>query len=127
MADQHLSRVFLALKNTLRAAENGMVLVFDEVDAGVGGAVAEKVGGVLAGLAGEHQVLCITHLPQIAAYAQRHFGVRKRAGKRRAAVCIELLEGEARVDELARMAGGESAGEAAREYARELLSTRGGP
>lgn len=103
-----------------------MVLVFDEVDAGVGGEAAERVGRRLADLAERHQVLCITHLPQIAAYAQRHFRVRKGAGKRRASVCIDRLEGDARVDELARMAGGDRPGEAAREYARELLATRGG-
>ena len=121
-----LSRAFLALRQCLRAGGAGMVLVFDEVDAGVGGEAADRVGRRLAELAESHQVLCITHLPQIAAYAQRHFGVRKRSGRRRAAVCIEPLEGDARVEELARMAGGDSAGEAAREYARELLSTRGG-
>jgi DNA repair protein RecN (Recombination protein N) len=119
-----LSRAFLALKQALREGEAGMVLIFDEVDAGVGGEAADRVGRRLAELAAHHQVLCITHLPQIAAYASRHFRVRKEAGKRRTGVSIEHVEGETRVDELARMAGGDRAGEAARDYARELLATR---
>ena len=121
-----LSRAFLALKQCLREGTHGMVLVFDEVDAGVGGEAADRVGLRLAELARRHQVLCITHLPQIAAYAQRHFRVRKGGGKRRATVRIDVLEADERVDELARMAGGDRAGKAAREYARELLATRGG-
>ena len=121
-----LSRAFLALKQALREGETGMVLVFDEVDAGVGGEAADRVGRRLAELAQHHQVLCITHLPQIAAYASRHFRVRKQTGKRRTGVSIEPVEGEARVEELARMAGGDRAGDAARDYARELLSTRSG-
>jgi DNA repair protein RecN (Recombination protein N) len=65
-------------------------------------------------------------LGQIAAYASRHFQVRKESGRRRTGVSIAVVEGEARVDELARMAGGDRAGAAARDYARELISTRGG-
>jgi DNA repair protein RecN (Recombination protein N) len=121
-----LSRAFLALKQALRGGEAGMVLVFDEVDAGVGGEAADRVGRRLAELAERHQVLCITHLPQIAAYASRHFRVRKQSGKRRTGVSIETVEGVARIEELARMAGGDRAGDAARDYARELLSTRSG-
>jgi DNA repair protein RecN (Recombination protein N) len=121
-----LSRAFLALKQALRGGEAGMVLVFDEVDAGVGGEAADRVGRRLAELAERHQVLCITHLPQIAAYASRHFRVRKQSGKRRTGVSIETVEGDARIEELARMAGGDRAGDAARDYARELLSTRSG-
>ncbi len=120
-----LSRSFLALRQALREGASGMVLVFDEVDAGVGGEAADRVGSRLADLARHHQVLCITHLPQIAAYAARHFRVQKGTGRRRAAVSIEVVEGDERVAELARMASGERAGEAAREYARELLATRG--
>ncbi len=121
-----LSRAFLALKQALREQSAGMVLVFDEVDAGISGEAAERVGLRLAELAERHQVLCITHLPQIAAYATRHFQVKKASGRRRTGVSIAVVEGEARVDELARMAGGDRAGEAARDYARELISTRGG-
>jgi DNA repair protein RecN (Recombination protein N) len=121
-----LSRVFLALKNTLRRAGAGMVLVFDEVDAGVGGAVAERVGATLASLAEHHQVLCITHLPQIAAHAGTHFAVRKREQAGRTRTGVEPLGASERVDEIARMAGGEKVTEATRKHARALLlATRG--
>ncbi len=116
-----LSRVFLALKNTLRRAGAGMVLVFDEVDAGVGGAVAERVGATLGSLAEHHQVLCITHLPQIAAHAAEHFEVRKRERDGRTVTQVERLSAAERIDEIARMAGGETITEATRKHARALL------
>lgn len=116
-----LSRLFLSIKNSLRRADRNMVIVFDEVDAGIGGAVAERVGRVLAELATEHQVLCITHLPQIAAFADRHFVVRKEAVGGRTRTLVERVEDGLRVDELARMAGGETVTEVTREYARSLL------
>lgn len=119
-----LSRLFLALKNSLRRADRNMVIVFDEVDAGIGGAVAERVGRVLAELAGDHQVLCITHLPQIAAFAERHFVVRKEQAGGRTRTRVARVEGEARVDELARMAGGERVTEVTRQHARSLLERR---
>jgi len=119
-----LSRLFLALKNSLRRADRNMVIVFDEVDAGIGGAVAERVGRVLAELATEHQVLCITHLPQIAAFADRHFVVRKEQAAGRTRTRVARVEGEARVDELARMAGGERVTEVTRQHARSLLDRR---
>jgi DNA repair protein RecN (Recombination protein N) len=105
----------------LRRSDAGMVLVFDEVDAGIGGAVADRVGAVLAELAREHQVLCITHLPQVAARADRHLAVRKRTVAGRPTVAVERLEDEARVEEIARMAGGAEVGEATRRHARELI------
>ena len=112
-----LSRVFLALKNTLRRAAPGGTLVFDEVDAGIGGAVADRIGAVLAELADEHQVLCITHLPQVAARATAHWCVRKDgAGRAR----VVRLDEAGRIDELARMAGGEEITEATRRHARSL-------
>ena len=117
-----LSRLFLAIKNSLRRADRNMVIVFDEVDAGIGGAVAERVGRVLAELATEHQVLCITHLPQIAAFADRHFVVRKSARGGRTRTQVERVEGDRRIDELARMAGGEHVTEVTREHARSLLN-----
>jgi DNA repair protein RecN (Recombination protein N) len=122
-----LSRTFLALKQALREDEAGMVLVFDEVDAALGGEAANQVGRQLAQLGARHQVLCITHLPQIAAWADVHLHISKRPRGGRTAVRVERLEGEARIDELARMAGGKAAGAAAREYARELLRTRSSP
>ncbi|MEM9177314.1 MAG: DNA repair protein RecN [Myxococcota bacterium] len=116
-----LSRLFLAIKNALRRADRNMVIVFDEVDAGIGGATAERVGRVLAELATEHQVLCITHLPQIAAFADRHFVVRKEAKGGRTRTRVAEVRDEARVDELARMAGGETVTDVTREHARALL------
>jgi DNA repair protein RecN (Recombination protein N) len=113
-----LSRVFLALKGALRSADPGTSLVFDEVDAGIGGGVADRVGEALAELAESHQVLCITHLPQVAARGRLHLVVRK---DRSGAVSVERVEGEARVEEIARMAGGKTVGEATRRHARELL------
>lgn len=117
-----LSRLFLAIKNALRRADRNMVIVFDEVDAGIGGATAERVGRVLAELATEHQVLCITHLPQIAAFADRHFVVRKEARKGRTRTAVAEVREDARIDELARMAGGENVTDVTREHARSLLS-----
>jgi DNA repair protein RecN (Recombination protein N) len=113
-----LSRVFLALKGCLRRADSGTALVFDEVDAGIGGGVADRVGASLSQLAETHQVLCITHLPQIAARGRLHLAVRKDAA---GSVSVEAVSGDARVEEIARMAGGETIGEATRRHARELL------
>ena len=101
-----------------------MVLVFDEVDAGVGGRAADRVGRRLAELAAHHQVLCITHLPQIAAFAELHFRVEKRTASGRTLARIAPVAGAERVEEIARMAGGESVGEATRRHARELLASR---
>ncbi len=101
-----------------------MVLVFDEVDAGIGGRVAERVGRALAELAEHHQVLCITHLPQIAAFGDVHFRVTKRERRGQTLAEVERIEGEARVEEIARMAGGESVTPATRTHAAELLRVK---
>lgn len=122
-----LSRVFLAIQGALRRTEGGMVLVFDEVDAGVGGRTAERVGQALAELAGEHQVLCITHLPQVAALAATQLRVAKAARGGRTVTTVEALDVEARVDELARMAGGAHVTDATRRHARELLGAGATP
>jgi len=122
-----LSRTFLALKQALREEAEGMVLVFDEVDAALGGEAANQVGRQLAALGARHQVLCITHLPQIAACADVHFRVVKRPRGGRTTVQIERLGPDERVEEIARMAGGRAAGDAAREYARALLRSRVSP
>jgi DNA repair protein RecN (Recombination protein N) len=122
-----LSRTFLALKQALREDEAGMVLVFDEVDAALGGEAANQVGRELAALGSRHQVLCITHLPQIAACADVHFRVAKHPRGGRTSVRIQRLDPEERVNEIARMAGGRAAGDAAREYARALLRARMSP
>ena len=116
-----LSRVFLAVKNGLRREGRGMVLVFDEVDAGIGGRTAQRVGQVLAELAQHHQVLCITHLPQIAAFADAHFLVEKGEKAGRVCATVRRLDDRERVEEIARMAGGEHVTASTRRHARELL------
>lgn len=122
-----LSRVFLACKNVLRGSAPGMVLVFDEVDAGIGGRVADRVGRTLEELAGAHQVLCITHLPQIAARAATHFRVEKSTREGRTVTSVTRLDEPARVEEIARMAGGETVSEATRRHARALLGRASPP
>ena len=107
-------------------AAAGMVIVFDEVDAGVGGAAADAVGRALAELAARHQVLCITHLPQIAAFANVHLRVEKAQRGRRTRATIARIEGDDRIAEIARMAAGERVGEATLRHARELLASRSG-
>jgi DNA repair protein RecN (Recombination protein N) len=116
-----LSRVMLAAKTVLAAADDVPVLVFDEVDAGIGGRVADVVGQKLAGTAVGRQVLCVTHLAPIAAYAGQHLLVEKRVARGATRTTVTRLPAAARVDELARMLGGERVTEASRRHARELL------
>ncbi|MEZ5285444.1 MAG: hypothetical protein R2712_11705 [Vicinamibacterales bacterium] len=118
------SRVMLALKTLDAAARDGAAartLIFDEVDAGIGGRVASMVGQKLAALGERHQVLCITHLPQVAACGRTHFLIQKATRGRRTVTTVRTLSGPERVDELARMMGGADAGEKARAGAQELL------
>ena len=117
-----LSRLMLALHVVLDGSGPGRVLVFDEVDAGVSGSVAVAVGARLARLAGRHQVLCVTHLPQVAAHADGHYHVSKRVASGRTHTEILPLLGDERVNELARMLGGRQATDASRENAAELLA-----
>ena len=119
-----LSRTMLALQAVVAAAERIPTMVFDEVDAGIGGRVAAVVADKLAAAASGRQVLCVTHLPQIAARAGHHLGVVKgvRAGRSRATV--HVLTGGDRVEEIARMMAGQGPSETARRHARELLGTR---
>jgi DNA repair protein RecN (Recombination protein N) len=100
-------------------------LIFDEVDAGIGGRVATVVGQKLQSLGDRFQVLCITHLPQIAAYGRTHFLIEKRITGRRTMTHVTRLDGEARIAEIARMMGGAAAGGKALDSARELLSNSG--
>ncbi len=116
-----LSRLLLAIKGAARNAARSMSIVFDEVDAGVGGRAADRVGDALAALAARHQVLCITHLPQIAARGVHHIRIEKGRG-RRAQTGATVLTGRERVEEIARMAGGEGVTATTRRHARELLS-----
>ena len=122
-----LSRVMLALHVAAESRDAGRVLVFDEVDAGVGGAVADAVGARLQQLACHHQLLCVTHLPQVAAYADRHFRVRKRVQSGRTHAGVARVSGQDRVDELARMLGGKRPTAASRRHASELLHAAGHP
>ncbi len=116
-----LSRVMLALHVVLGDAEQSRAMVFDEVDTGVSGAVADAVGARLARLSGRHQVLCVTHLPQVASHGDRHYQVRKEVqGERTVTEVLELGEDQ-RIDELARMLGGREISRASRQNARELL------
>jgi DNA repair protein RecN (Recombination protein N) len=116
-----LSRTVLALKSILTLEDYSKTLVFDEVDAGIGGSVASSIGARLARLAADHQVFSVTHLPQIASYASHHFHVDKKQSGQRTIVSITLLQEEARVEEIARMMGGRSMTEATRVHATELL------
>jgi DNA repair protein RecN (Recombination protein N) len=111
----------LAAKTVLAAADDVPVLVFDEVDAGIGGRVADVVGQKLAASAAGRQVLCVTHLAPIAAYAGQHLLVEKRVARGATRTTVTRLPAAARVDELARMLGGERVTEASRRHARELL------
>jgi DNA repair protein RecN (Recombination protein N) len=116
-----LSRVMLALMTVAGTGES-RTLVFDEVDAGVGGQTARAVGERLRALAETRQVLCITHLPQIAALAPAHFRIEKSAADETALTTVEELDGDGVVEELVRMLGAETSDGAAREHARELLA-----
>jgi len=115
------SRLSLALKVVLAAADETPVLIFDEVDAGVGGRNAGSLGERLKMLAGFHQVLCVTHLPQVAAFADVHVHVGKRVTEGRTYTDARILNGSERADELAAMLAGEGAGQEARATAEALL------
>lgn len=119
------SRIMLVLKNVLSRKREGATLVFDEVDAGIGGAIAEAVGRKLKELSDGRQVICITHLPQIACQADSHFHVRKRKAQGRTVTEIIRLDAKQREEELARMLGGETVSGQARAYAAELLRSAG--
>ena len=114
-----MSRVMLALKTVLSAQDEIPVLVFDEIDANVGGETAAVVAEKMAGIARRRQVICITHLPAVAAGASSHFVVTKRTEGGRTVSEITLLDRAGRVQELTRMLGGQT--EAARRHAEELL------
>jgi len=117
-----LARVMLALKTILADLDSIPLLVFDEVDANVGGEIGRIVGEKMAGIAAKHQVLCVTHLPQVAAQARNHLVVEKDQSGARAEVTITAIHGErkVRVEELARMLG-DRTGKAALQHAAELL------
>jgi len=111
----------LALKLVLRSADEVATYVFDEVDTGIGGATAQVVGAQIRAVATHRQVLCVTHLPQIAAFADHHFQVEKTEVGGRTETHVRKLTGTARKDELARMLGGHATSKA-KAHAAELLA-----
>ena len=117
-----LSRIMLALKTILVEGDPIPTLVFDEVDAGIGGAVAEEVGRKLRKIAGRRQVFCITHLAQIASMATSHYGVSKSVKQDRTSTEVKVLDRAERVDEVARMLGGRTITDATLKHAEEMLS-----
>jgi DNA repair protein RecN (Recombination protein N) len=116
-----LARTMLALRLVLTAGPP--TLVFDEVDAGIGGEAAVAVGRSLAALGVDHQVMVVTHLPQVAAFADAHVRVSKVSGQDRTVAHIEPLDDPARVVELSRMLSGQPDSRTARDHAEELLAT----
>lgn len=116
-----MSRIMLALK-TVTASSEVPTLIFDEIDTGIGGRTAQILGDKLASLAKKCQVMCVTHLPQVASKANKHYTVSKVVESGRSFVRVTELEGEERVAELARMLGGEEGSSAAAQHAREMLS-----
>ncbi len=119
------SRLMLILRTVAGNTDNGKTTVFDEIDAGIGGRVAEAVGQKLKGLAESRQVLCVTHQAQVASKADRHFAVEKTMKKDRTFVTIRELTESERVEEIARMLAGEKITDAARENAKEMLAVSG--
>ena len=119
-----LSRVMLGLKTLSAAGHPDKTLIFDEVDAGIGGRVATVVGDKLRRLGETFQVLCITHLPQIAAAGDTHFAIEKQVRGSRTMTAVARLDEASRIDEIGRMMGGTDVGDQARATARELLDAR---
>ena len=118
-----LSRVMLALKTAFANADRTSLLVFDEVDAGIGGEVARSVGEKLAALSKGRQILCVTHLPQVACHARAHFHVAKEVVSGRTRVRVERLDGGRRLETVALMLGGRATTAASRKHAEELLES----
>lgn len=116
-----ISRVLLAIKSALAEADRTPVLVFDEIDTGISGEEAERVGDVLEELSEYHQVLCITHLPLVASKADNHIRIQRQDLKETVTVSADRLEDESRVDELSRLLSGDQSSTVSREQARDLL------
>jgi DNA repair protein RecN (Recombination protein N) len=117
-----LSRLMLILNTTTKLAENAKTMVFDEIDTGIGGRVAEAVGLKLKELAGTQQVLCVTHQPQVASLADHHYVVTKAISGNSTRVAARELADDEKVEELARMLAGETISDTARQHAREMLA-----
>jgi DNA repair protein RecN (Recombination protein N) len=117
-----LSRIMLAIKGELARSDRISVLVFDEIDANVGGRLGSIIGGKLAALGRMHQVLCITHLPQIAAFADRQLTVRKDVVGKATETIVRPVDGSERIEELAEMIGGVHVTATTRKQAEEMLA-----
>lgn len=122
-----LSRLSLAVQTATSRVAQVPTLVFDEVDAGIGGGVAEIVGRMLKELGRKHQVMCVTHLPQVAATADQQWRVAKTAAGGKALSRVTALEADERVEEIARMLGGVKITETTRRHAAEMLGIRDQP
>lgn len=118
-----ISRVMLATKLVLAAHDRIPVMVFDEIDANVGGEIGNAVGRKLAEVGRNHQVICITHLPQVAVFGRRQLAVRKRVRDDRTFAEVELLDEDGRVEEIARMLGGKDLTSVTLRHAREMLAS----
>jgi DNA repair protein RecN (Recombination protein N) len=124
-----LSRVMLALKASVEAGQGKKktgaprTLVFDEIDTGIGGGAAEAVGKKLKALSRTHQVLCVTHLPQIATFADHHYLIEKKSSADRTRTAVRLITGEERTEEVARMLSGAKLTETSRKHAEQMLKT----
>jgi DNA repair protein RecN (Recombination protein N) len=121
-----LSRIMLALKGILAQGDRTSILVFDEIDATVGGRLGAVIGSKLRRLATAHQVLCITHLPQIASFADRHLTVRKQVVDNKTVTSVRTVRGVERIEELAEMIGGQHITATTRAQASELLNAANG-
>src|SRR5262249_11616405 len=119
-----LSRIMLALKTLASTDAPGKTLIFDEVDAGIGGAVADVVGARLRALGDRGQVLCITHLPQIAVYGSSHFRIEKRVKGGRTSTTVAAVDGVERESEIARMMGGAEVSAAVLAGARDMIQAK---
>jgi DNA repair protein RecN (Recombination protein N) len=119
-----ISRVMLAIKSAMARKEPLPTMVFDEIDVGVGGRTAAVIADKLSGLGSAAQILCITHLPQIASRGSSHFYIEKQVVGERTSVTVVPLNATERVDELARMLGGTDITETVRQHAREMLQVR---
>ncbi|MDI6826991.1 MAG: DNA repair protein RecN, partial [Armatimonadota bacterium] len=117
-----MSRVMLAIKSAMATVDKVPTMIFDEIDVGIGGRTAEVIGQKLDSLASKSQVLCITHLPQIACRTGKHFGIEKEISGGRTIVCVRPLSDDERIAELARMLGGANPSPTAFQHAREMLA-----
>ncbi len=117
-----ISRIMLSIKSVMAKTEKLPLLIFDEIDTGVSGRIAQKVGKVLKDLSKSHQIISITHLPQIAAFADHHYSVQKLKSNKRVVSSIIKLEDENRIEEIAKLLSGEEVTDAALTSAKQLMN-----